>query len=108
MTEPQELPFDTTNLVCVDPTDDTSVDLTDWSAAIELAAGETVECTYTNTERGMILVDKDTVPADYDQDFDFVFGGGDAPVEFTLNDSDGQRERPVELRPHRARHVHGR
>ena len=87
VTEPQEEPFDTTNLVCVDATDDTTVDLSDWSAAIELAPGETVECTYTNTERGMILVDKETIPDEYDQDFDFVFGGGESPVDFTLNDA---------------------
>ncbi|MBM7829497.1 hypothetical protein JOE59_000202 [Agromyces cerinus] len=94
VTEPQTLPFDTTNLVCDDPTEDTTTDETDWSAAIELSAGETVECTYTNTERGRILVDKDTVPADYDQGFDFVFGGGDAPVEFTLNDASDDEENP--------------
>ncbi len=33
--------------------------------AIDLDAGETVTCTFTNTKRGHILVDKVTVPAGY-------------------------------------------
>jgi hypothetical protein len=94
VTEPQEEPFDTTNLVCLDPSGGTTTDLVEWSAAIDLAPGETVECTYTNTERGMIVVDKETVPDEYDQDFDFVFGGGDAPVEFTLNDAEDNEMNP--------------
>lgn len=91
VTEPQTLPFDTTDLICEDETGDTTWDLNDWSAAIELAAGETVECTYTNTERGEIFVDKDTIPADYDQDFEFDFNG---EQQFTLNDSSDDESDP--------------
>lgn len=79
--------FDTTNLVCVDPDGGTVVNLENFSVEIDLDPGETVECTFTNTERGMILVDKETIPDEYDQDFDFAFGGGEAPVDFTLNDA---------------------
>jgi Prealbumin-like fold domain len=80
--------FDTTNLVCVDGSGGTTVDLANYSAAIDLAPGETVECTFTNTERGKILVDKETEPDEFDKDFEFVFAGGGQPdQEFTLNDS---------------------
>ncbi|MBT2517472.1 hypothetical protein J7E29_08515 [Streptomyces sp. ISL-90] len=79
--------FDTTNLVCVDPDDGTVVSFEDFSASIDLDAGETVECTFTNTERGLIFVDKETLPNEFDQDFEFAFGGGEGPIDFTLNDA---------------------
>ncbi|WP_022893694.1 prealbumin-like fold domain-containing protein [Agromyces subbeticus] len=79
--------YDTTNLVCVDPDSGTLVDVEDFSAAIDLDAGETVECTFTNTQRGLIFVDKETLPDEFDQDFDFAFGDGEATVDFTLNDA---------------------
>ena len=79
--------YDTTNLVCVDPDSGTVVDFEDFSAAIDLDAGETVECTFTNTQRGLIFVDKETLPDEFDQDFDFVFGDGEGSVDFTLNDA---------------------
>ena len=86
--------YDTTNLVCTDPDGGTVVDLADFSADIDLDPGETVECTFTNTERGLIIVDKETIPDEYDQDFDFVFGGGEAPVDFTLNDANDDEVDP--------------
>ncbi|RXZ68274.1 prealbumin-like fold domain-containing protein [Agromyces albus] len=84
--------YDTTNLVCVDPDDGTVVDLEDFSAAIDLDAGETVECTFTNTERGLIFVDKETLPNEFDQDFEFTFDGGEGPIDFTLNDATDDEE----------------
>jgi hypothetical protein len=52
-----------TNLVCVDPTNNSSVSLTSRTATIALGAGETVTCTFTNTQLGTIIVQKATVPA---------------------------------------------
>jgi hypothetical protein len=52
-----------TNLVCVDPTNNSSVSLTSGTATIALGAGETVTCTFTNTQLGTIIVQKATVPA---------------------------------------------
>jgi uncharacterized repeat protein (TIGR01451 family) len=52
---------------------------------IELDPGETVTCTYTNTERGVIIVDKVTVPSGDPTVFDFTLTG-DADG-FTLTDA---------------------
>ena len=41
-----------TNLVCVDPTSNTTVDLATGTATINLASLETVTCTYTDTKAG--------------------------------------------------------
>ena len=41
-----------TNLVCVDPDSGTTVDLVTRTATIDIDAGETVTCTYTNTMKG--------------------------------------------------------
>ncbi|GHF25160.1 DUF11 domain-containing protein [Pseudolysinimonas yzui] len=93
-----ELPttgFDATDLVCVDPDDGTEVDLTALEAEIDLDAGETVSCTYTNTERGIILVDKETLPDEYDQDFSFGFTpDGESTIPFLLNDADDDEGDP--------------
>jgi uncharacterized repeat protein (TIGR01451 family) len=87
--------FDATNLVCVDPDDGTDVDLTSLEAEIDLDAGETVSCTYTNTERGIILVDKETLPDEYDADFTFGFTpAGESTQNFVLNDADDDENDP--------------
>jgi hypothetical protein len=54
--------WDLTSAVCSDGSPIT---------AIDLAAGETVTCTFTNTKRGQIIVDKVTVPAGDTQLFTF-------------------------------------
>jgi len=43
--------------------------------AIAVAAGETVTCTFTNTQRGSITIDKVVVPANYTTQFGFTFNG---------------------------------
>ncbi|HJY98616.1 MAG TPA: SdrD B-like domain-containing protein [Patescibacteria group bacterium] len=55
--------------------DQTSATCTDGSpvSAIELAAGETVTCTFTNTQRGHIIVNKTTVGGN--GSFDFTTSG---------------------------------
>ena len=47
-----------TDLVCVDPTNNTTVDLATGTATINLASLETVTCTYTDTKAGHIIVKK--------------------------------------------------
>ncbi len=46
--------------------------------AISLQAGETVTCTFTNTKRGVIIIDKQTLPAGDSQQFTFTasYNGG--------------------------------
>ena len=56
---------------------------------IDVAAGETVTCTFANRKRGSIVVVEDAVPNDA-QDFSFTTGGGLSPAAFDLDDdSDG-------------------
>ncbi len=52
---------------------------------INVAAGETVTCTFTNRKRGQIVVTHDAVPDDA-QDFSFTAGGGLSPASFSLDD----------------------
>ncbi|MEF3403224.1 prealbumin-like fold domain-containing protein [Agromyces sp. CCNWLW203] len=86
--------YDTTNLVCVDPDGGSGVDPADFSAVLDVDPGELVECTYTNTQRGEIRVDKDTIPAEWDQDFDFSVVGMDTDEQFTLNDASDDEANP--------------
>ncbi len=60
-----------TNLVCVDPTSNTTVDLATGTATIDLASEETVTCTYTDTRAGHIIVEKQTTPDGATQLFEF-------------------------------------
>ena len=56
---------------------------------INVAAGEIVNCTFTNRKRAQLTVVKDAVPDD-PQDFAFTAGGGLSPTSFSLDDdSDG-------------------
>jgi len=54
-------------------------------SAIGLAAGETVTCTFSNTQRGHIIVAKTTLPSDDVPEFTFDPSWGDT---FTLNSGD--------------------
>jgi hypothetical protein len=56
-------------------------------AAISLSPGETVTCTFNNTEQGSITIMLDVVPDD-PQDFSFSTVGGLSPPAFTLDDDD--------------------
>lgn len=55
---------------------------------IDLEPGETVTCTFVNTKRGHIIVDKITIPAEDPQSFSFNATGGASPeyVDFSLTD----------------------
>ena len=53
------------------------------SATITLEPGDKVTCTFTNTERGSIIIDKVTLPGTDTTAFDFTLGG-DATGNFTV------------------------
>jgi len=74
--------WDLTSSTCV-----SSIQDTETPASIELDAGETVTCTFTNTQQGShIIIIKDAQPNDA-QDFTFTnnFGNGN-PASFSLDD----------------------
>ena len=56
--------FDFSNLECTDPDSGSIVTLATRSAAIDLDAGESITCTYTNTKRGSVTVVKNTTGGD--------------------------------------------
>ena len=60
---------------------------TEAPGAIDLNPGETVTCTFTNTQRGHIIVDKVTDPSGSDQSFTFTTSGA-GYVGFSLEDAD--------------------
>src|SRR5207244_920475 len=67
--------------------DQSSASCDDGSPISSLDAGpaETVTCTFTNRQRGSIVVVKDAQPND-PQDFSFAAGGGLSPASFSLDD----------------------
>jgi len=78
--------WDLTDLTCVDPTQNSSGNVGTGTAGINVAAGETVVCTFTNSlEWGRIIVDKVTVPGGSEQKFEFT-PDWDGP--FSLADGD--------------------
>jgi hypothetical protein len=76
--------YDLTNLVCADPTGDTVTYLATGKAHIVLSPGETVTCTFTNTKRGTIIVEKQTLPDNSPAIFDFI---GDAAGSISDGDT---------------------
>ncbi|MEM4302033.1 MAG: hypothetical protein QW570_08030, partial [Candidatus Caldarchaeum sp.] len=73
--------WDFTSLVCVDPDNGTTV--AGPTATIDLDAGETVTCTYTNTKRGTIVIEKSAVGGD--ATFDYTTSGtGGLPANFQI------------------------
>jgi hypothetical protein len=77
-----------TNISCVDPTSNTSVNLGTATASINVASGETVTCTFTNTKGASLTIIKVTDPASDPQDFDFDLTGSGVPADLDL-DTDG-------------------
>ncbi len=73
-----------TSIICDDP--DSGSTISGGTATIDLDAGETVTCTYTNTlQTGTIEIVKNTVP-DGPRDFSFTSTGGLSPSAFDLDD----------------------
>ncbi len=76
-----------TNLVCVDPTTNSTVNLGTRTATINVGDGENITCTYTNTlQTGTIVVDKITIPSGDTQSFSFT-AGGTGYSNFALTDA---------------------
>ncbi len=64
--------FDLTALDCVeDGINNSTEDVDTGVATVSLQAGETVTCTFTNTQRGTIIVEKQTLPDGSTQTFEF-------------------------------------
>ena len=80
--------WDLTNTSCV-----SSIEDTETAASIELDAGETVTCTFTNTQqRGNIIVEKQTDPDGSTQSFEFDPSYGD---NFNLLDGETNDSGPL-------------
>ncbi len=77
--------FTLTGLVCTGGGADTTVDIAAGVATIGFDAGETIVCTFTNTQQGSVSVVKDTVP-DGPADFAFTATNAATPAAFTLDD----------------------
>src|SRR5678815_1108494 len=73
--------WDLTSSPCV-----SSIGDTETIGALELDAGETITCTFTNTKRGHIVVDKVTNPSGDPQSFNFDANGG-SYADFSLTDA---------------------
>ena len=70
VTETAKTGWDLTGLVCDDSNSTGSTSTR--TATFIVAAGETVKCTYTNTKRGSIVIEKQTVPDGDSATFDFT------------------------------------
>ena len=81
--------YDLTNLICTDDvqggTASTS-NVATGTGTINLDPGELVVCTFTNTQRGTIIVDKVTDPAHSAASFDFSLDGPETDADFALTD----------------------
>jgi hypothetical protein len=65
----------------------------DTKVTIDLAVGDEVTCTITNTKRGAITVVKDALP-DGPQDFDFTLSGPELSTSFRLDDDGDETDNP--------------
>jgi len=83
--------FDLVAITCDDGSSDTpsTWDVGARTATVNLDASETVTCTFTNTQRGTIVVEKQTDPDGASGTFDFTDDVG-TPLTFSL--SDGQTQ----------------
>ncbi|MEE2569546.1 DUF11 domain-containing protein [Pseudarthrobacter sp. J64] len=77
--------YDGTALTCVGSLEGDTSSATGMVGTIDLDPGQTVTCTYTNTQRSSIVIIKDAVPND-DQDFVFTATGSGLPESFMLDD----------------------
>ena len=87
--DPSGLGYELSGLSCVDSDKDGNVstgDVANRTATIQLDPGETVRCTFTNTEENTVTVEKVTIPADSQS---FGFDGGSLGA-FNLSDGDIQ------------------
>ena len=69
-----------TNLVCTGGGVDSSTSVANRAATLDIDAGETVVCTFTNTKGASLTVVKVTDPASDPQDFGFELTGAAVPA----------------------------
>lgn len=92
--DPTGLGFELTDLQCNDPSGGTAVDVGTRTANINLAANETVQCTYTNSQRtGSLTIGKRVIGTNAN----FTFSGTTPFGNFTL--SNGQTTTRANLPP---------
>ena len=60
---------------------------------INLSVGETVTCTFTNTKRGHVIIDKVTAPSGDPTLFDFSLSGGPDSINQSFQLADGTTPR---------------
>jgi hypothetical protein len=81
--------YSLTNLACVETGGDDSVgSVATRTATINLESGEIVTCTFTNSEKGHIVVEKETEPAGSDQSF--TFDPSWSASDFDLKDGESE------------------
>ena len=103
--------WDLTALECTGAGGDSSTNLGDRAATLDIDAGETVVCTFTNTKHASLTVVKVTDPASDPQDFDFDLTGSGVPADLDLDTDAGDATLPSQalVQPERvaARRAHG-
>jgi len=77
--------WDLTALSCTGGGADSSTSLANRTATLDIDAGETVICTFTNTKHASLTVVKVTDPASDPQDFDFDLTGSGVPADLDLD-----------------------
>lgn len=82
-TEIDKTGWDLTGISCDD--NDSTADLQTKTATFNVSAGEVITCTFSNTKRGTITVEKITDPNGSEQTFGFVLGG-DATGSANISD----------------------
>lgn len=80
--------WDLSNLSCNDT--NSTINVGTRTATFNVEAGETVKCTFTNTQRGHVIIKKNAIPDNNTQAFTFTnnFGNGN-PATFDLTDTTG-------------------
>ncbi len=85
-TEGAKTGWDLTSVVCDDG--NSTGDVPTRTASFNVESGETVTCTFTNTKRGHVIIEKNAIPDSNTQAFTFNnnFGNGN-PATFDLTDT---------------------
>ena len=94
VTESAQAGWSLTDLECTGAGADSSTNLGDRSATLDIDAGETVVCTFENTKSASLTVVKVTDPASDPQDFDFDLTGSGVPADLDLDTDAGNATLP--------------
>ena len=94
VTESEVAGWTLTALECTGGGVDSSTSLGTRTATLDIDAGETVVCTFTNTKHASLTVVKETDPASDPQDFDFDLTGSGVPADLDLDTDAGDATLP--------------